>query len=141
MAEVLGLIASGATFAQIAIQIGSSILQLKQLWERVKNAGKDIEHLMEEVEHLGLVLQNVEQTVDGITDPLLREAPEKCLCLCRQALSLLSREVTDLGDVVSRRRWIGGARAPLRARRVGQLKDRLRTAQSLLMFSYQIYSE
>lgn len=37
MAEVLGVFASGVAVVQISTQVGGSILQLKRLWDDVRN--------------------------------------------------------------------------------------------------------
>jgi hypothetical protein len=57
MAELLGLVASGAGIAALAGHIGSTIFKLKGAWARIKNAGEEIRYLIEEIEILSDALR------------------------------------------------------------------------------------
>jgi len=142
MAELLGLVASGAGIAALAGQIGSTIFKLKGAWARIKNAGEEIRYLIEEIEILSVVLfeisdcNNREEVLSLPTDSV-----ERSLDLCRKGVEILSKIVIGLNQQISRRQLVGGLKATLKAGTINQLRERLRTAQFLLMLSYQIYLE
>jgi hypothetical protein len=56
MAEVIGIVASGISIAQIAGQVASSIVKIKNFWDQVKAAPDDINHLLREVDSFSLIL-------------------------------------------------------------------------------------
>jgi hypothetical protein len=60
MAEVLGKVASGISVAQLAGQITSSIIKLKNYWNQIQNAPSDINRLLREIESLNLILCHIQ---------------------------------------------------------------------------------
>jgi hypothetical protein len=67
MAEVMGVIASGTSIAQIAGQVTSSIVKIKDFWDQIKTAPDDINYLLKELDSFSLILQH-------IRDDLTRDA-------------------------------------------------------------------
>jgi hypothetical protein len=142
MSELLGLAASTAGIASLAIQIVSIIMKLKVVWGNIKNSGEEIRYLIEEIETLSLILCELGDGNNREEEIPLPQAPvEKSLALCRKGANLLSEILLDLDKQIARRRLVGGLKATLKATTITQSRDRLRNAQSLLMLSYQIYSE
>jgi hypothetical protein len=142
MEAFLGLAASAAGFASLGIQIGGIIIRLKEVWDKIKHSGDEIRYLIEELETLSLILYELGDRNDCVeTTPLPNSMVEKSLALCRKGTGLLSEILVDLDQQISKRRLMGGLKATLKASTIAQLRDRLSNARSLLMLSYQIYSE
>ncbi|TVY32214.1 hypothetical protein LSUB1_G008307 [Lachnellula subtilissima] len=141
MAE-LGVAASAISIASIAIQVGDSIIKLKDFWNHVKEAPEEIKWLMEEIETLGFVLSGVESS-KAHSDPLHLEPAfaNRCLESCRKGASILEAVVKEADEEIRKRRKVGGVKAVLKKGTIERLKERLRSAQLMLMLSNQAYSE
>ncbi|KUJ17097.1 uncharacterized protein LY89DRAFT_685051 [Mollisia scopiformis] len=131
MAE-LGIIASGMGIASLGIQIGSGIIRLKQLWNDVKDTPEEIRYLIEEIEILGQVLAGVDDHSD------ISPSGRRCLDLCCRGAQLLAETLNDLETKVTKRRRIGSLKAVLGGGAVDKLRERLRSAQTMLMLATQI---
>jgi hypothetical protein len=59
MADVVGVIASGITVAQLISQVAVSIIELKHLWNMVKEAPSDIKVHLARVESINLILSHI----------------------------------------------------------------------------------
>jgi len=55
----MGVIASGTSIAQIAGQVTSSIVKIKDFWDQVKAIPEEINHLLREVDSFGLILPHI----------------------------------------------------------------------------------
>jgi hypothetical protein len=133
MAE-LGIVASGMGIASLAIQVGDCIVRLKGFWDAIKDAPEEIKHLIEEIETLSLVLSEIETGLD-----FGQESTARCLLFCQKAAKILSDVVTDFEAEIKKRRRIGCVKAVLRRDAIEKLRERLMTAQSMLMLSNQVY--
>ncbi|TVY41704.1 hypothetical protein LOCC1_G005526 [Lachnellula occidentalis] len=141
MAE-LGVAASAISIVSIAIQVGDSIIKLKDFWNHVKEAPEEIKWLMEEIETLGLVLSGVESSKAHDDPPHLEPAfASRCLELCRTGAGILEAVVKEAGEEIRKRRRVGGMKAVLKKGTIERLKERLRSAQLMLMLSNQAYSQ
>jgi hypothetical protein len=141
MAEALSLVASGAGFASLAIQLGNILIRLKDLWAKIKTSKDEIRYFIEEIETLSILLSEIR---DGSNDEDMTSqaaATEKSLALCQRGVTILSEVLIDLDKQISRRRLVGGLKATMKSSTIAQLRDRLSKAQLLLVLSYQIYSE
>jgi hypothetical protein len=141
MAE-LGVAASGIAIASIAIQVGDSILKLKSFWVQVKEAPEEIKLLIEEIEMLDLVLSELGsgEAADSLTE-LEPTCAKRCLELCRKGAGILETTVKELDEKINKRKRVGSFQAVLKKGVVERLKERLRSAQFMLMLSNQAYSE
>lgn len=139
-------IASGIGVASLAIQIGDSIIKLKDFWGVVKDAPEEIVYLIEELELLKLALSNIEATLgsgeeDSVAPPIDSSTAFRCLDFCKRGADALEKAVTDLGVELEKGRRRGGFKTALRKGATDRLRERLRSAQSLMMLSQQTYSQ
>jgi len=66
---------------------------------------------------------------------------QRCLDLGRKGTDVLASTVRDLEGLLGRRRRLGAIKIVLKRGLIGKLRDRLRSAQLLLMLSTQAFSE
>lgn len=139
MAE-FGIIASGMGVASLGLQLMDGVRKLKQFWDEVKEAPKDIQHVLEELDALSLVLSDIHTS-----NPNLPSIPSatvtKCLELCRRGTDILNTTVKDLNGAIAKRRKIGSAKVVLKKDTLDKFRNRLRDAQYMLMLSRQTYSD
>jgi hypothetical protein len=141
MAE-LGIAASGVGIASLAIQVGNSIIKLKNFWDRVKEAPVEIRHIIEELETLSLVLSEIGvDDDDGEIGGVSSSSQAKCVELCEKGTNILGTIVAELEQEIGRKKWTGSFKAVLKKGMVDGLRDRLRSAQFMLMLSNQVYTE
>jgi hypothetical protein len=139
MAEI-GVIASGMGVASLAIQLTDSILKLKDFMDSVKEAPEEIKHLIEEIDMLGTLLSEIETSIpNGGSEP---DSPSmrKCWEQCSRALRVLEAIVQELHRDIERGRRLGSFKAVLRKGAIERLKDRLKSAQIMLLMAHQIHS-
>jgi hypothetical protein len=137
MAE-LGIVASGMGIASLALQVGDCIVRLKGFWDAVKDAPEEIKHLIEEIETLSIVLSDFE-TSEQLELNLGRESTSRCLQLCKKAIGVLDSVVKELGAEIKRRKRVGSVKAVLKKDVIDKMRERLMTAQSMLMLSNNMY--
>lgn len=140
MAE-LGLVASGPGVASFAIQVGDSIMKLKNLWDAVKEAPADIKCLMEEIEALSLVLREIGPIHDSDERSINYPSGTRCMELCRRSADILESVAKDLDSETRRKKRMGGIKAVLKNESINKFRDRLRSAQMMLLLSNQTYYE
>lgn len=136
MAEIaFGTVASAAGLASLALQLVEGVKRLKGFYEGVKDALSDLEHLLEHLDTLDVLIREILAAEEG--DPFLTNSPGfvKCMRMCQDAaiaaISLLKRlEVT----IKQNKRW-GGIKMVLRKDDIEKLDKRLDRAMNLLHFS------
>jgi hypothetical protein len=142
MAEILGVVASGISIASIAIQIGESALKLKEFWDTVKEAPEEIKYLIDEIETLSLILSDIGNSEQQGDLPLVgKESAKKSLEFCQKGAAILKGVVKELDEKIAKGKRIGGFKAALKKNVTEKLRDRLRSAQFMLMLSNQTYYE
>jgi len=137
MAE-LGIAASGIGIASLALQVGDCIVRLKGFWDAVKDAPEEINHLIEEIETLSSVLSDFETSEQPELN-LGRESTSKCLQFCKKAVGILDSVVKDIEANIKKRKRVGSVKAVLKRDAIEKLRERLMTAQSMLMLSNNMY--
>lgn len=140
MAE-LGVAASAIGIVSLAIQVGENIVKVKEFYEAVKEAPEEIKYLIEEIETLALVLREVTATGGNDDRVAGSTSMQRCLDLGRKGTDILRSTVRDLERLLGRRRRLGAIKIVLKRGLVDKLRDRLRSAQLLLMLSTQAFSE
>ncbi|KAN0091826.1 hypothetical protein V8E51_017673 [Hyaloscypha variabilis] len=139
MADI-GLSGSSLGIASLAFQVGDSIMRLKSFWDSVKDAPEDIKHLIEEIETLSSVLSDFETTATDQPEPEIgNEARSKCIQFCRNAVGILDDVVKNIEVEVKKRRRVGSVKAVLKKAEIAKLRERLMTAQSILILSNNSY--
>jgi hypothetical protein len=117
----------------VEVQICSSIIKIKQLWDDVKDAPGEIRDLLEDIDILSKVLSDFETHDD------LPPAAARNLDLCSRGARLLTEVLNELDTKVRKRKRIGGLKAVLERGTVENLKKKLRSGQTMLALAYQIY--
>ena len=62
MAEAIGIVASGASTAQLSGYVAKSIMRLKTLWDHARDAPEEISYVMKDLEAVNLLLADIEHT-------------------------------------------------------------------------------
>ena len=139
MADI-GLSGSSLGIASLAFQVGDSIMRVKSFWDSVKDVPEDIKHLIEEIEILSSVLSDFETTDTDQPEPEIgNEARSKCIQFCRNAVGILDDVVKNIEIEVKKRRRVGSVKAVLKKAEIAKLRERLMTAQSILILSNNSY--
>jgi hypothetical protein len=141
MAEALGVAAGAAGFVSLAIQLGDIVIRLRDIWGKIKNSGEEIGYLIEEIDILSLLLREVDDSARCEDMTRHQAHVKKSLSLCRSGMDTLSEVLLDLNQQICKQRLAGGLKASLKTTTITRLKERLTKSQSLLMLSYQFYSE
>jgi hypothetical protein len=137
MAE-LGIAASGIGIASLALQVGHCVVRLKGFWDAVKDAPEEIKHLIEEIETLSIVLSDFETSEQPELN-LGRDSTLRCLQFCKKAVGILDSIVKEVDAEVKKKKSVGSVTAVLKRDVIEKLRERLMTAQSILMLSNSIY--
>jgi hypothetical protein len=147
MAEVIGIVASGISIAQIAGQVASSIVKIKNFWDQVKAAPDDINHLLREVDSFSLILQHIRDDLIHNALPELflnNSCVRQSLELCRGGAVELEELANDLAGKLDGksglRRNIGSMKIVLKQDDIKRLKRRLKIAIRLLSLAYQCHT-
>lgn len=147
MAEVIGIVASGISIAQIAGQVANSIIRIKGFWDQVKAAPDDISHLLQEVDSFGLILRHIQDdlTRNALPDLVFdNECVRQSLELCRGGAIELEELAADLAEKLGGksglRRKFGSVRTMLKQDDIKRLKTRLKNAIRLLSLAYQCHT-
>ncbi|KAI0105938.1 hypothetical protein F4814DRAFT_452317 [Daldinia grandis] len=146
MAETLGVAASGIAVAQIAIQVGGTVVKLKQLWDEVKDVPDDVVDLMDQIDCLDPVLWEVEDSFNQAELPstLWGDLASKSTTrYCRKALENLTAMVEELSIQISSakkgRRKITAVKVLLKKDSIRKLERRLENAVRMLTLAQQSY--
>ena len=145
MAEVLGIVASIASFSQIAGQIASSVVRLKSYLDQVKDAPEDIRTLVDEIEDLRILLSEVEE--DRVRNPcsamlLDTNSASRCLDSCKRGAERLRRVVDEMavdfqGSKPIKRKW-AAAKIIWKRDRAEKYRTGLANAVRLLTLSLNV---
>lgn len=95
-------------------------------------------HLTEEIETLSLVLSEFESSEQAGLD-IRQDSTSRCLKFCQRAANILYGVVQDTEAEIKKRRSVGSVKAVLRKDAIQKIRERLMTAQSMLMLSNQVY--
>jgi hypothetical protein len=141
MAEAFGLVSAGFSVASLAIQIASSLKTLKDFLDVVKETPTEVRLALNELEVLSLVLQNIEQSVNGQTAtlPAIRPAVIQAIELCKisdDALKSVAQEVNEM--VFAGKRW-SSFKGALKRDKLTRLRMQLESTKTLLALANQCY--
>lgn len=147
MAEAIGIASGAITFATVVVQVGQSILTLKNCWDEMRDAPEDIRKLVREIELLGLILADIE---DDLSQDSIYSALEdnkhalKSFNLCKDAADDLDAICIDLSRDVhpsSRiRRSYKALRIVMQNGKIEKYRSRLQNVIQLLTLSQQCYT-
>ncbi|TGO64492.1 hypothetical protein BOTNAR_0088g00220 [Botryotinia narcissicola] len=134
MAEVLGTIASGISIAQLAGNLASSIIKLKNYWDQIQDAPDDIAFLVQEIESYHAILRSILEKQAQLTVSCQPTGGffDQSIKLCQNASLKLDGLVNALTkDIDSNRKWkrtMGSANILLKADQSKKLKKRIKNA-------------
>ncbi|CAI7653058.1 unnamed protein product [Penicillium viridicatum] len=147
MAEAIGIASGAITFATVVVQVGQSIVTLKNCWDEMRDAPEDIRKLVGEIELLGLILADIE---DDLSQDSIYSALEdnkhalKSFKLCKDAADDLDAICMDLsrdGHSSSRmRRSYKVLRIVMQNGKIEKYRSRLQNVIQLLTLSQQCYT-
>jgi hypothetical protein len=144
MAEILGVVASGISVAQIAGQVASSIIKLKDYWNQISDAPTDINRLLREIESLNFILCHVQDDWASFEHGKSNLGIQKSLELCIEGADELCALVNRLREKVEvNRGWkrkLGAVKVVLKKEEIKEMKRRMKSAISLLSLSYQCHT-
>jgi len=138
MAEVLGIIASGISIAQIAGQLVSCVQQLRAFCRSMRDIPNELNRILDEVQILGEVFTQLGE-FEGASSGLLQAS----LLHCKAAAATLERLAEKSNDLViddrGKKPW-GRLRATLRKEELRELRERLEATKSLLQLAMTCHS-
>ncbi|KAF4764216.1 hypothetical protein HAV15_001416 [Penicillium sp. str.  len=147
MAEAIGIASGAITFATVVVQVGQSILTLKNCWDEMRDAPEDIRKLVREIELLSLILADIEDDLsqDSIYSALQdNKHALKSFNLCKDAADDLDGICMDLSRDVhpsSRmRRSYKALRIVMQNGKIEKYRSRLQNVIQLLTLSQQCYT-
>ncbi|KAI1332428.1 hypothetical protein F5Y16DRAFT_357765 [Xylariaceae sp. FL0255] len=125
MAEALGVAASGIAVAQIATQVGASIIKLKRLWNELKDVPSSILDLLDQIDCLNSTLWEVANQPGLHPVTWDNEITNRSAEYCRKALDALTEHVDELTIHLNKPRKL--------QQRIAQVKVLLKKDQLLLV--------
>lgn len=147
MAEVLGLIGSGITVAQLAGQVAGRVIELKSLWNLVKDVPSDVKDHLVQVESINLILSHIQHDHGPETRPGKESDNiyiQRSLHLCKEGADKLGAAVSDLSDKIrGKTGWrlkIGSMKIVLKKDDLQRLREKMKSAIDLLSFAYQCHT-
>jgi hypothetical protein len=141
MAELFGTVASGLGVASLGIQIGQSILKLKEFVDKVKEAPETIQYLIAELEILNSILRELKKSDEEAKELGVDSlALQQCQDLCHRGSTELKDVLEDVQRKIGSRPTIGSLKAVLKVSSVEKLRGRVGEARSLLMFAHMNFS-
>jgi hypothetical protein len=134
MAEILGVVASGISVAQIAGQLLSCIQQLRTLCRALRDTPGELQGILDELEILGEIFYQL-GVINTDTSQPGRSALQASLTQCRRAASKLEAlAFTGSRPLQSKKTttW-SRVKAVLKREEVRDLKMQLESAKSLVL--------
>lgn len=127
MAEVLGIVASGISVAQLAGQVTSSIIKLREYWKQIQNAPADINRLLREIESLNLILCHIQDDRARWECVGSNVGMQKSLELCKEDTYELCGLVNQLREKVEGKKgWkkkVGAVKVVLKKEEIKRLRE------------------
>ncbi|KAF4627422.1 hypothetical protein G7Y89_g10729 [Cudoniella acicularis] len=143
MAEVLGIVTSGISVAQVAGQLAGCVQQLRRLCKAMREMPAEMQIVLEEVHILGdlfshLRIVDEEKFQSGSAD-LVKASLAHCQAGVKTLEALVSRTSISMEEGRGPKRW-HLMKAALRKEDIRDLKQRLEAAKSLLQLAMTCYS-
>jgi len=141
MAEILGVVASGISVAQIAGQLLSCIQGLRALCRALRDTPDELQGILDELEILGEIFYQLGAVQTGASQPG-HSALQASLTHCRKATSKLEILASQGSRALQRSKhktWFR-VKAVLKLEEVRELKVQFEAAKSLLHLAMTCYS-
>ncbi|KAJ2989574.1 hypothetical protein NUW58_g3404 [Xylaria curta] len=141
-----GVAASGIAVAQVAAQVGKSIVKLKQLWDDFHDAPSYITDLLCQIDCFNPALWEAENTFSQASLPAMfwdNDIASQSTTYCRKALTSLTELIDDLTLQLNQsgkiRRKFATAKVVLKTDQLKRLERRLQNAVTMLTIAQQSY--
>jgi hypothetical protein len=136
MADPLSVVASGIAVGTLVVQVGQSILKLKDCWRQLQEAPGSIKLQLRQLEQLHQILRSIE---DGQAQSQGLSLPADSLDMCREGADELSALVDELARRLHEKKSWSNKKAllqvVLKKDEVKRLKERLNEAIQLLQLA------
>lgn len=138
MAEVLGVVASGYSVAQLAGSLATGIIKLKNYWDQIESAPSDITFLVRELDTHHVILHNILQNQAQLASigPPSNSFLEHTLQLCQDTSNEVNELVKALAkDINPSSKWkkkLGAMKVVLKSDQLDKLKRRMESATRLM---------
>jgi len=144
MAEILSVVASGIAVAQLATGIINGAKKLRRIWCEVRDAPRDIEGALEEIEILGQSLLILQHGLENCTqEPSSVAVIERSFQLCQKAAQNLNIIVSKLSvgpETQFTKRQKAKLRVFLQKEEFNNERERLHRAITYLSLAVNCYS-
>lgn len=147
MAEVVGLVASGASIGALAAQIATTIVRLRHYWNEIRDAPEEISYLINEVEIVIAFLVEDEEDQHRFRLPdivannaLAQQSLKFCLEGAKALQSLVEDLRSQLDTLSSFRRRAIAVKVVFKKDQIRRYKSRLESAIRFLMMSERYYT-
>lgn len=143
MAEVVGLVASGAGMTSLGCQIFEGVYKLQRTLTAIQDAPQEVKTILEEIAIVTNVLiqcsEHLQPTTIGSNQPVARnQAVLHCEFACQQLFAIVSELEVGTRGSKCRSKWYG-VLAVLKAKKIANLVARLERAKSNLALAQLIY--
>ena len=143
MAEVVGIIASGAGIATLGGQILESVFKLQQIFTDIRDAPEELRSILEEIAIVTNVLiecsQQSRSSPSGATQSGARDqALLYCESACRGLFAIVSEIEDGIRGSKFRSKWYS-FQAVVKAKRIAGFVARLERAKSTLALAQLMY--
>lgn len=140
MAEILGIVASGISVAQLAGQITALGFKLTSILQDIQGAPDELNIRLEQLQMFALVLQGpLDCGGEALPSPLLRRASlhcQKCLSELTDMLEDLSTQISNSRGI---RRKMAKSRVILKRDAWTKIERQLSCSVELLSMANQVY--
>jgi hypothetical protein len=143
MAEILGVVASSISVAQLVAQLSTSIVTLMSYVDKIKDAPEDIRALVEGFEDFRYLLEEVEKSQAQCVGMMGYISTTRSLVRCKRAVDCLQTVLEELGvdpSCVSRRRKRWPVAILWKQAKIEKLRSNIATARSCLTLSCLIHN-
>jgi hypothetical protein len=141
MAEIVGVVASGAGLASLAIQLSSSALKLKRFRNNVRNAPKALHDIIHEIETHSLLFKMIERDPPHTKSNLDPAIMSRCLEMCQEATSRIEETASTLERRLESGSISASIKTALKERELQDMFGRLERAKTTLQLAWQIYAQ
>lgn len=143
MAEVLGIVASGVSIAQIAGQLVKCVQQLWSLCRSIRDFPGELQQILKDIEVLGEVFCDLKGLQDGHiqagSSNVLQASLAHCL-VAKSALEAIVSRTSNSQNGKSTSRTLNSLNAVFRKQEINELKQQLEDSKSLLQLAMSCQS-
>ena len=131
MAELLGLVSGGAGIASLAVQIGQAVVRLKELYDCMRNAPKEVTALVDELLLLARLLERLRSDDDE------SDLWQECYEYCKRTRDTLSQLADQIATKLRTAKTRGRLKWVLNSDSIAKQREKLDSAKTLLLLAQQ----